>query len=298
MLDRSVAVSNGKGGAGKTTVAAHLAGVAAAGGWRVLLVDLDPQGNLGQDLGYLQEGRSDGGRGLHAAVLTGSPLTPLAGIRPGLDVVPAGDMTEELIEVLGRRQSKNRGAVRDLEVALRPLAHDYELVVFDCPPGDKVMLDAALTAAHYVLIPTRADDGSLRGLERVAGRFSALRAEENPSLELLGVVLFDFGAGDRRIIAETRAELSEALGEAAPVFDTVVRHARKAARDMRRAGLLAFEYEKAAAAEPWYKRVWGSEGPSPTFAGNADDLAGDYQALGAEILRRFSERVATEVSAQ
>lgn len=295
MLDRGVVVSNGKGGVGKTTVAAHLAGVAAASGWRVLLVDLDPQGNLGQDLGYLQEGGSDDGRGLHAAVLTGTAVTPLKDVRPGLDVVPAGEMTDELIEVMARRQAKHRGAVRDLEAALAPLAEEYQLVVFDCPPGDKVMLDAALTAAHYVLIPTRADDGSLKGLERVARRFAALRVEDNPGLELLGVVLFDFGAGDKRILAETRTELAEALGETAPVFGAAIRHARKAARDMRRSGLLAFEYGRAArAAQPWYER--DRDVAAPTFAGNADDLAGDYERLGAEVLGRFSERLAKEAA--
>ncbi len=86
MLQRSIAVSNGKGGVGKTSVASHLAGIAAAAGWKVLAVDLDPQGNLGQDLGYYQADRGDSGRSLSDAVIDGTELVPLRDVRPNLDV--------------------------------------------------------------------------------------------------------------------------------------------------------------------------------------------------------------------
>src|SRR5690606_31484991 len=88
VLDNTVAVVNSKGGVGKTSIVANVAATAALGGWRTLAIDLDPQGNLARDLGYRD--RSDDGCGLLEAVMTASPVRPLTGVRPGLDVVAGG----------------------------------------------------------------------------------------------------------------------------------------------------------------------------------------------------------------
>jgi chromosome partitioning protein len=292
VLGRSIAVCNGKGGAGKTSVSAHLAGAAAASGWRVLAVDLDPQGNLGQDLGYLQAGRSDGGDGLAAAVARGVPPEPVRAVRPNLDVIPAGEGTERLQDHLYKEWLRSPAGLLRLGEVLAPVVSGYHLVVFDCPPGDRVLLDAALSASRFVLIPTQVDDGSVSGLQRVARRFLSVRAATNPTLELLGVCLFNVGAGDTRIHAEVRSELDAALAGVAPVFDAVVRHARKASRDMRRRGELAFEYQQAAAsAVPWYA---SPDAAGDRFAGNAAGLAEDYVALCTAVLRRVAERVTAQ----
>src|SRR5206468_10346854 len=89
-----VMVSNGKGGVLKTSLTANVAGLSAASGWRVLAVDLDPQGNLASDLGMLDA--SDGGEGLLRAVAEQAPLEPLRDVRPGLDLVAGGPRTAEL----------------------------------------------------------------------------------------------------------------------------------------------------------------------------------------------------------
>ena len=94
MIPSCVMVSNGKGGVLKTSLAANLSGLAATSGWRVLAVDLDPQGNLATDLGVLD--RSDGGEALLRAVAEGSALAPLKDVRPGLDLVAGGPRTGEL----------------------------------------------------------------------------------------------------------------------------------------------------------------------------------------------------------
>src|SRR5437667_7385914 len=94
VIPSCVMVSNGKGGVLKTSLAANLSGLAAASGWRVLAVDLDPQGNLAGDLGVLD--RSDGGAGLFAAVAEHTPLEPLRAVRPGLDLVAGGPRTADL----------------------------------------------------------------------------------------------------------------------------------------------------------------------------------------------------------
>lgn len=269
MLPQAMGFCNGKGGAGKTSLSAHTAGMAAEAGWRTLAVDLDPQANLGADLGYEQEGNTDEGRSLHASIIAGAPLEPIRNVRPNLDVLAAGEeKTEELIDVLSQRQARDRERLKDLEAALATIADDYQLIVLDCPVN-KVMEEAALAAAHWVIIPTRTDSGSRqKGLQRVARRFTALRDSGiNPDLELLGVALFDMGASDTKIDADVRGELTEALDGIAPVFDGFIRNARVACKDMRDYGVLATEYDKAAKEYPG------------KFAGNAATLAADYQKL-------------------
>jgi chromosome partitioning protein len=300
LLERGLAVANGKGGCGKTSVAVNLAGVATLSGWRVLLVDLDPQGNVGDDLGYRRDGRSDGGEALHDAVLKRGriPLEPLREVRPGLDVIPAGDFTEDLSTLLQTRRNKapsHDAAQAELLVlgeVLEAVAGDYHLVVIDCPPAGGVLLDAALAAVHWLLIPTRRDAGSIQGLVRVAKRFHEVAGTVNPDLEVLGVVLFDFGVGHRRMVAEVRESLGASLGSVAPVFESFVRSAPKASGDMRNAGQLAYEYEtaKARATSTAGARPW--EPGAPRFGANAAGLAEDYKRLTDEVLGEVSARLA------
>jgi len=298
MLQQAIAVASGKGGVGKTSVAANVAGAAALAGWRVLLVDLDPQGNVGDDLGY--RARSDGGEGLHDAVLKRGRLglEPLRNVRPGLDVVPAGEFTEDLATLLSARRNKaagNEAAQAELLLlgqVLGGVAGEYHLVVLDTPPAGGVLLDAALAVVRWLLIPTRRDAGSIQGLVRVARRFAEMRDTVNPELEVLGVVLFDFGAGHRRMVSDVRASLSASLGETAPVLKAFVRSAPRASGDMRNAGQLAYEYEAARA-----RAMRSEEGPRPwepgavPFGANAPGLAEDYTRLTEEILGTVSAKI-------
>src|SRR3954463_13721817 len=90
VLSRCIAVVNGKGGVGKTSLTANLAGLYAAAGYRTLAIDLDPQGNLGDDLGYLGAGLSDDGAGLVDALRARRAYRPLRNVRAGLDVLAGG----------------------------------------------------------------------------------------------------------------------------------------------------------------------------------------------------------------
>lgn len=89
-LRRVIAVMNRKGGVGKTSITSNLAGVLAQAGYKVLAIDLDQQGNLGDDLGYRHTDYNDHGAALFFALNSGNPLAPAKGIRENLDVVPAG----------------------------------------------------------------------------------------------------------------------------------------------------------------------------------------------------------------
>lgn len=294
-LTNTIAFANGKGGVGKTSVTANVAGIAALSGWRVLTIDLDPQGNLGNDLGYLQNGLSDQGAGMMAAIRDGKKLKPLRDVRPGLDSVSGGDHMDGLMTVLAPRLLDERAPATAIADVVATLADGYDLVLLDCPPAGGVLLEAILIATRFLVIPTKRDLGSLHGLVRVARSFANVRTHENPDLDVLGVALFDFARQDTRILADTRERLVRNLAGAAPVFETVVRNARKASTDMRRDGLLAFEYEEAAAAALRARvseRVW--EKPyqsSPNgFSKTASGLAEDYQNLTKEILAAFAER--------
>ena len=122
VLANSIMFGNGKGGVGKTSICANVAGLAAQSGWRVLTVDLDPQGNLGSDLGYKQRGMSDEGEGLLHAVVSGASLEPLRNVRPRLDALPAGAATTDLVAVLSNRRSVDPTAITDIARVLAPIA--------------------------------------------------------------------------------------------------------------------------------------------------------------------------------
>jgi ATPases involved in chromosome partitioning len=285
-LRNVVVVANGKGGVGKTSVTANVAGTAALSGWRVLAVDLDPQGNLGNDLGYNAGGASDRGRGLLQAVIGGGPPAVLENVRPGLDVIAGGEATEELEAVLTTRQQRDRSAVIALAEALGRVGDRYQLVMIDCPPSSGILLDAALMAARFLVIPTRGDSGSLDGLVKVARRFAEVRTAGNPLIELLGVVLFDFGQKDTAVLARARERLTADLAGAAPVFEAFVRNSRMAPGDMRDLGLLAHEYEGAATQAP----RWFEDRTARRYSRSAGGLAEDYQRLTTEILEAFTAR--------
>lgn len=285
-LRRTVAVANGKGGVGKTSTTAHIGGLAAAAGYRVLAVDLDPQGNLGEDLGYTGAELSDDGQGLLHAVLTGQPPMVLRDVRPNLDVIPGGLHLYDLAGALEARQRRSaEEAATALARVLAPMAGEYALVLVDCPPGSEILQRLALAAAAHLLIPTKTDQSSRRGLREMARRFVQAR-EINPDLQLLGVVLFGVTTGAKRIRAKAREMIEMELGGSAPVFPTAIRHVEAAAVDGRERGQLAHELERDVLAG--LQRQHDDQRPQ-RLAASAGSLAADYQALTQEVLRRLLE---------
>ena len=117
MLTNTILILNGKGGVGKTSLTANLAGLAARSGWPTLAVDLDRQGNLQRDLGYA----SDGGRSLVAAALGRGSVEVIREVRPGLDVIAGGRVLDELVAQMqvGLMNSKV-SVLKAIEKALEP----------------------------------------------------------------------------------------------------------------------------------------------------------------------------------
>lgn len=276
MIPQAVAIINGKGGTLKTTIAANAGGLLAHAGYKVLLVDFDPQGNLLCDLGRDNDPINDQGAGLAAALRGLADLKPAADVRPGLDLAVGGDALDDFMP-----------EPDDLDQALAPVADQYDLILIDCPPGIRSLQIAALTTARFVVIPTKPDTASLKGLSRVAALFGDVRAAGNPALELLGVVLVDVGSQSRKILRDTRDDVERLFGTDETMFLSTIRHAQAPAVDSRKLGVLAHELNR--------DTVANAELPTGPlrFAASAPGLAGDHQRLAGEIAERITAKVAS-----
>ncbi|MCY0986129.1 AAA family ATPase [Nannocystis sp. ILAH1] len=206
---RIVAVSNQKGGEGKTTTAVNLAASLAAAERKVLLVDLDPQGNASSAVGY-PRGQVD--KGTYELMLGAAPLKDVVHPTelPTLQVVPASaDLTGAEIELVGvhGRESVLRVALDRAEAEL-----DWDFVILDCPPSLGLITLNALVAADTVLIPMQAKYFSLEGLGALTGTIDRVRAALNPRLAIEGIVFCMF---DRRtnlaqqVVAEVRQHFAD-----------------------------------------------------------------------------------------
>jgi len=287
-LGRVVAIANGKGGVGKTSLATTLAGLAAKAGYRILLIDLDPQGNVGEDLGYTGAGTGDDGAGLVASLASKTPLVvTLPQARSGVDVICGGERLDDLGGLLLARHSRGTDVADVLAGPLAELVErtdDYDLVLIDCPPGEPNLQLLALGAARWLIVPTRGDAASLKGMSRIAQRLVEAR-QRNPDLELLGVVLFDIASSATKVKREISAEITQALGGVAPLFESTSRHSI-AATNSRRQGLLIHEHAAQLEGEPFWQAL--KDGRKPSSPGSAPALAADYAALAHEILTRIN----------
>jgi chromosome partitioning protein len=296
----SVGFFNGKGGVGKTTTTANVGGLAAAAGSRALIIDMDPQGNLSRDLGYEPRDGSE----LFSALLAGTapPMITNVGGREGLDVVPGGAALFDLSAVMISRQQRSTGATLGemLLTSIRFIEHDYDLIVFDTPPGDLAIIDAVMEIVSAVVIPVRPDDASIDGLETIATRFQYAREGDpvrripasNPLLQLAGVLLFGVGSRSTKLEAQVRESISDIIGDAAPVFESRIRYMESTAYDARHRGLLIHELELRAE-DAKVKRFaalrLGHKTQDALLTRNASGLAEDFQHLTREILIRLSE---------
>jgi chromosome partitioning protein len=178
-----LAVVNQKGGVGKTTTSVNLAAALAQSGRRVLLIDLDPQGNATMGSGV---DKRNAARTVYHVLLG---LSELAGARiklekGGFDLVPANRELAgaeiELVELPGRETR--------LKVALERVSGDYDFVLIDCPPSLSLLTVNALTAAQRVLIPMQCEYYALEGLSDLVSTIKRVRSHLNPQLEIAGLL--------------------------------------------------------------------------------------------------------------
>jgi chromosome partitioning protein len=178
-----LAVANQKGGVGKTTTSVNLAAALGQAGRRVLLVDLDPQGNATMGSGV---DKRTVGRTVYHVVLGLSELATVRtrAERGGYDLVPANrelaGAEVELVELPGRETR--------LKAALERVQGDYDFILIDCPPSLSLLTVNALTAAQRVLIPMQCEYYALEGLSDLVATIKRVRAHLNPVLEIAGLL--------------------------------------------------------------------------------------------------------------
>ncbi len=178
-----LAVVNQKGGVGKTTTSVNLAAALAKSGKRVLLVDLDPQGNATMGSGV--DKRNATRTVYHVLLgLCELPAARMKSERGGYDLVPANrelaGAEVELVEISARETR--------LKAALAPVLDEYDFVLLDCPPSLSLLTVNALTAAQRVLIPMQCEYYALEGLSDLVGTIKRVRANLNPQLEIAGLL--------------------------------------------------------------------------------------------------------------
>jgi len=247
-----VSVASVKGGIGKTSCICNIAGMAAASpaAYRVLVIDMDPQANAGRDLGYRGTDIDDDGQSLFASLHFGHPLIIHPHIRSypsggTIDVVVGGSLVEDLIAMSHAWENRGRQSRAALKDALSHNLDDYDLVLIDVPPGGLFLQQLALAAATHVLVPTRSDEASIDGIDRLIKQLIHTRATSNPDLMLAGCVIFGVTPQATTIERDVRLTLQTSLGSAAPVFDAVIPYTEKVAVEVRKQGVLVHEYVEA-----------------------------------------------------
>jgi len=213
-MTRVLAVTNQKGGVGKTTTGVNLAAGLAQSGMRVLLADLDPQGNATMGSGVDK-------RALKTSVyqvLLGLATAESARVKSevgGYDLIPANrDLAGAEIELVGLEHREFR-----LKEALKSIADQYDFVLLDCPPALNMLTVNALVAAHAVMIPMQCEYYALEGLSDLVNTIKKVRQSLNTKLEIEGLLrtMYD----PRNTLAQqVSAQLQEHFGD--KVYATVI----------------------------------------------------------------------------
>lgn len=191
-MGRILAITNQKGGVGKTTTAINLGASLAVAERKVLIVDIDPQGNATSGLGVR---KSADLLTVYDVLVEGRPVRDCVqrGVHfPSLDLLPSNrDLVGAEIELVGRPDRE-----RILNRALEVVRDEYDFILVDCPPSLGLLTLNTLTAADAVLIPIQCEFYALEGLSQLLGTIRLVQKGLNPALEIDGVLLTMF---DRRL---------------------------------------------------------------------------------------------------
>ncbi|MCA0403246.1 MAG: ParA family protein [Proteobacteria bacterium] len=241
-MAKVIAITNQKGGVGKTTTSINLASSLAASQQRVLLIDIDPQGNAtmgsGVDKNSLVHSMNE--VLLRDCLAEQASLTTAA----GFDLLPAnGDLTVAEVSLMERNHRETF-----LFKALQPIHSAYDYILIDCPPALNTLTINALVAADSVLIPMQCEYYALEGLAALLSTIEQIKASVNPRIQVEGVLrtMYD---GRSRLATDVSKQLIEHFGS--KVYRTVIpRNVRLAEAPSH--GLPALHYDKSSAGAKAY----------------------------------------------
>lgn len=211
---KTIVFCNQKGGVGKTTSSVNLASALASMGKKILLIDMDPQGNAGSGLG-VNKFRVE--KSIYHALIGESSLKSVIR-KTGVDnlyIAPSNrDLIGAELELVSAfaRESK-------LKNALEGVADDYEMIFIDCPPSLNLLTVNALTAADSVIIPVQCEYYALEGISELVHTIELIQQNLNPQLQIAGIILTMFDVRNnlsRQVAGEVRAHFKE------KVFDTLI----------------------------------------------------------------------------
>jgi len=213
-MARVYALTNQKGGVGKTTTAINLGAYLAASGRKALVLDIDPQANATSSLGVDKNALT---RSIYDVLIGGMVMEQVVTLtkRLGLDLVPSSPVLAgaevELVSMKGRETRLQR--------ALGPLRERYDFILIDCPPSLGLLTINALTAADGVIIPVQCEYLALEGLTQLLRTVDLVRANLNPRLSVRGMLLTMYDSRTnlaRQVMDEVRGHFDNA------VFETVI----------------------------------------------------------------------------
>ena len=213
-MTKIIAFANQKGGVGKTTTAINIAASLATIKRRVLLIDLDQQGNAGTGLGFVRSSHRQSVYGVLMGLATAADNILTTAV-PNLHIMPS---TQQLAQAEVELYTEENAHFR-LRDALAPIMEHYDYILLDCPPAMGNITINALTTADAVIIPMQCEFYSLEGVQQLINTIEGVRRELNPKLGILGVLLTMYD-GRNGLTRAIESEIRNTFGDTA--FKTVI----------------------------------------------------------------------------